>query len=258
MPLVRVGGRSIAYKGDAAEELSAAENACRTLRCTVRIPAGRGGVWRAHARRGHQAGRNARPRYPAQGRHARPASRSERRAGIARRLPRPPQGAAGRRSRPENDGVSHPAGGRGFAGIRGGTSMLTKERIVELLGLEPLQVEGGMYKKTYRSDEQIAQSEGRTGPHRLGRARSCICSRGTRFRACTGCRPTRSGTFTWAPRAKPPCCCRTGRAITVRLGQDLERGEAVQAGRAARGVAGHAARGRRGLGAARHDARARL
>lgn len=34
VPLVRVGGRSIAYKGDAAEELSAAENACRTLRCT--------------------------------------------------------------------------------------------------------------------------------------------------------------------------------------------------------------------------------
>lgn len=33
VPLVRVGGQSIAYKGDAAAELTAAERACRELHC---------------------------------------------------------------------------------------------------------------------------------------------------------------------------------------------------------------------------------
>lgn len=33
VPLLRVGGRSIAYKGDAAEELETARNACAVLRC---------------------------------------------------------------------------------------------------------------------------------------------------------------------------------------------------------------------------------
>ena len=36
VPLVRVGGQSIAYKGDAAAEIADAENACRTLRCTLK------------------------------------------------------------------------------------------------------------------------------------------------------------------------------------------------------------------------------
>ena len=48
--------------------------------------------------------------------------------------------------------------------------MLTKERVIELLGLTPLAVEGGMYRKTYRSEEVLAKSEGRTGDHRLGGA----------------------------------------------------------------------------------------
>ena len=35
VPLVRVGGQSIAYKGDAAAELADAANACQALRCTL-------------------------------------------------------------------------------------------------------------------------------------------------------------------------------------------------------------------------------
>ena len=36
VPLVRVGGQSIAYKGDAAAEIADAETACRTLRCALK------------------------------------------------------------------------------------------------------------------------------------------------------------------------------------------------------------------------------
>lgn len=45
VPLLRVGGQSIAYKGDPAGELAAAQSACAQLRCACRsipIPAGYG------------------------------------------------------------------------------------------------------------------------------------------------------------------------------------------------------------------------
>lgn len=37
VPLLRVGGQSIAYKGDAAAELAAAGSACRVLHCSIEV-----------------------------------------------------------------------------------------------------------------------------------------------------------------------------------------------------------------------------
>jgi len=37
VPFLKVGGRSICYKGDAAEEIAAAKSACHLLHCTVRV-----------------------------------------------------------------------------------------------------------------------------------------------------------------------------------------------------------------------------
>ena len=106
--------------------------------------------------------------------------------------------------------------------------MLTKERIVELLGLEPLQVEGGMYKKTYRSDEQIAQSEGRTGPHRLGGAILYLLTRDT-FSRMHRLPTDEIWHFYMGAACETTVLLPDGTGYTVRLGQDLERGEAVQA-----------------------------
>ena len=106
--------------------------------------------------------------------------------------------------------------------------MLTKERIVELLGLEPLQVEGGMYKKTYRSDEQIAQSEGRTGPHRLGGAILYLLTRDT-FSRMHRLPTDEIWHFYLGAACETTVLLPDGTGYTVRLGQDLECGEAVQA-----------------------------
>ena len=56
--------------------------------------------------------------------------------------------------------------------------MLTKERVIELLGLTPLAVEGGMYRKTYRSEEVLAKSEGRTNydVERMTRRLNDLCN----------------------------------------------------------------------------------
>lgn len=106
--------------------------------------------------------------------------------------------------------------------------MLTKERVIELLGLMPLAVEGGMYRKTYRSEEVLAKSEGRTGDHRLGGAILYLLTPDT-FSRMHRLPTDEIWHFYMGAACETTVLLPDGTGYTIRLGQDLENGEVVQA-----------------------------
>ena len=96
--------------------------------------------------------------------------------------------------------------------------------VASLLGLAPLEVEGGRFAQTWAG---VPRPDGRPGQAR----RSMPCSRPvTRggSRPCTGWTPPRCGTTTWATRST--CCCSTLTAAhrEVTLGDDVRAGQRPQ------------------------------
>lgn len=108
--------------------------------------------------------------------------------------------------------------------------MLTREQIVGLLGLAPLPVEGGLYKKTYRSAELLPEAVlgGRRGAHAASGAILYLltpdtCSRMHRL-------PTDEvWHFYMGASCETTVLLPDGTGYTLRLGHDLAGGETVQA-----------------------------
>jgi len=113
----------------------------------------------------------------------------------------------------------------------GGTVMLTAERVAALLGLEPLPIEGGRYRQTYRSAETLARAAlpaRYDGPRPHGTAIYYLL-RGDDFSALHRLRTDEVYHFYLGRPVDLLLLHPDGRDETVRLGPDLEAGQRVQA-----------------------------
>lgn len=108
--------------------------------------------------------------------------------------------------------------------------MLKKEQVIELLQLTPLSREGGMYKKTYRSEETLPDGvlSGRVGPHVAGGAILYLLTPDTYSRMHR--LPTDEiWHFYMGAACETTVLLPDGTGYTIRLGQDIANGEVVQA-----------------------------
>ena len=108
--------------------------------------------------------------------------------------------------------------------------MLNKEELIKALGFEPLEGEGGMFKKMFRSDETYPEGllEGRNGPHVLYGSILYLLTRDT----CS--RMHRLPTdeiwhFYMGASCETVVLRPDGTGYVNRLGQDLLQGETVTA-----------------------------
>lgn len=108
---------------------------------------------------------------------------------------------------------------------------LTPERIIELLNLEPLPVEGGYYRRSYLATETVAAA---ALPERYRQAKSLssviyYLLHGTEFSALHRLLSDEIYHFYLGDPVELLLLMPDGTSQVVRLGPDLEAGEAVQA-----------------------------
>lgn len=108
--------------------------------------------------------------------------------------------------------------------------MLTAERIIELLGLEPLPIEGGFFRQTYRADEMVevaALPERYTHPKAWGSAIYFLLH-GDHFSALHRLRTDEIYHFYLGDPVELVLLYPDGPSEVVILGPDLEAGQRVQ------------------------------
>ena len=92
---------------------------------------------------------------------------------------------------------------------------MTADEVKQLLHLEPLAIEGGFFRETYRSRWTVSAEylpDGFRGSRSIGTAIYYMITPET-FRRCIGCRARRSSIF--MPEIRPSCCnfCPTERRV---------------------------------------------
>lgn len=110
------------------------------------------------------------------------------------------------------------------------TDQLSTERVIALLGLEPLPVEGGHYRETYRSADQLAASAlpaRYDGPRAFGGAIYYLLSDDT-FSALHRLRSDEIYHFYLGHPVELLLLHPDGRDELISLGSDLEAGQRVQ------------------------------
>ena len=107
---------------------------------------------------------------------------------------------------------------------------MTKEELIESLGMIPLDGEGGMWKSVFRSDETLPAGvcPGREGPHALYGSILYLLTRRS-FSRMHRLPTDEIWHFYMGASCETTVLCPDGSGYTNRLGQDLLHGETVVA-----------------------------